>query len=295
MITLAVLFVVDQVVKNWTEVTRGAGGLSGVPRLGTDLWLWIAALGALLVANGFHETRAGRFAAATREDEIAAPSIGIGLFAPRYVAWLVSIGVVAVAGALPRAGDREHEPEAVHPRRRRAVARDARGRRHAQRVGRGRRHRPDHGRQRDLPPTRRPATSRRGASPRPVPGGGAAGRDARPPRRAARRCRSHRVVAPARSSSRSSSNGTRRATGRSRRGGVDRWRRAEGSAGRGRHARGLGHRRPIRGIRCPRRTGHQRASGRNRRVDRAERRWQDDAVQRPDGTRASRSGQRPAG
>ena len=33
MITLAVLFVVDQAVKNWQELTRGAGGLSGVPRI----------------------------------------------------------------------------------------------------------------------------------------------------------------------------------------------------------------------------------------------------------------------
>ena len=45
MITLAVLFVVDQVVKNWTELTRGAGGLSGVPRMTTNTWLWVAALG----------------------------------------------------------------------------------------------------------------------------------------------------------------------------------------------------------------------------------------------------------
>ena len=42
MITLAVLFVVDQGVKNWQELTRGAGGLSGVPRHGTNTWLWIA-------------------------------------------------------------------------------------------------------------------------------------------------------------------------------------------------------------------------------------------------------------
>ena len=33
MITLAVLFVVDQVVKNWTGADAGAGGLSGVPRI----------------------------------------------------------------------------------------------------------------------------------------------------------------------------------------------------------------------------------------------------------------------
>jgi branched-chain amino acid transport system permease protein len=100
MITLAMLFVVDQMVKNWTELTRGAGGLSGVPRLTTDTWLWVAALAALITANWFGETRQGRFAAATREDEIAAPAIGIGRFSARFTAWMVSIVIVAVAGAL---------------------------------------------------------------------------------------------------------------------------------------------------------------------------------------------------
>jgi branched-chain amino acid transport system permease protein len=100
MITLAVLFVVDQVVKNWQELTRGAGGLSGVPRTETDTWLWAAAFAALLAVGLFREARPGRFAIATREDEIAAPAIGISLFSPRLIAWVVSIAVVAVAGAL---------------------------------------------------------------------------------------------------------------------------------------------------------------------------------------------------
>jgi branched-chain amino acid transport system permease protein len=100
MITLAVLFVVDQAVKNWTELTRGAGGLSGVPRMTTDTWLWVTALGALLVANLFAETRLGRFAAATRDDEVAAPAIGIDHFWPRWTAWIVSIALVGAAGAL---------------------------------------------------------------------------------------------------------------------------------------------------------------------------------------------------
>jgi branched-chain amino acid transport system ATP-binding protein/branched-chain amino acid transport system permease protein len=100
MITLAVLFVVDQAVKNWTELTRGAGGLSGVPRMTTDTWMWVAALLALTCANLFAETRLGRFAAATRDDEIAAPAIGIDHFWPRWTAWIVSIAFVGVAGAL---------------------------------------------------------------------------------------------------------------------------------------------------------------------------------------------------
>ena len=100
MITLAGLFAVDQVVKNWQELTGGAGGLSGIPRLASNTWLWVAALGALFVAHLFRETRSGRFAVAARDDEIAAPSIGINVFWGRWTAWVVSIGVVATAGAL---------------------------------------------------------------------------------------------------------------------------------------------------------------------------------------------------
>ncbi|HZB39866.1 MAG TPA: hypothetical protein VE487_02805, partial [Ilumatobacter sp.] len=48
MITLAALFVVDQLVKNWDQLTRGAGGLSGIPQQSNSAWLWAGALGALL-------------------------------------------------------------------------------------------------------------------------------------------------------------------------------------------------------------------------------------------------------
>ena len=75
MITLAVLFVVDQVVKNWTALTKGAGGLGGVPVLQGSTWLWLGAFVALVVAHGFAESRPGRLAVATREDEVAAPAL----------------------------------------------------------------------------------------------------------------------------------------------------------------------------------------------------------------------------
>jgi branched-chain amino acid transport system permease protein len=100
MITLAVLFVVDQGMKNWQELTRGAGGLSGIPRHGTNTWLWIAVAASLVIVAVFRETRSGRFAVATREDEIAAPAVGIGLFWPRWTAWTLSVAIVGLAGAL---------------------------------------------------------------------------------------------------------------------------------------------------------------------------------------------------
>ena len=55
---------------------------------------------ALVVVTWFRETRIGRFAVATREDEIAAPAIGIDRFWPRWAAWTLSIAVVGLAGAL---------------------------------------------------------------------------------------------------------------------------------------------------------------------------------------------------
>lgn len=100
MITLAVLVVVEQVVKNWKELTRGAGGLSGVPVVQGSAWLYMAAFAAVLVACLFHESRIGRFAVATREDELAAPALGIRLFSARYSAWVVSIGVIGLGGAM---------------------------------------------------------------------------------------------------------------------------------------------------------------------------------------------------
>jgi len=100
MITLAALFVVEQLVKNWKELTRGAGGLSGIPRLESDVWLWVGAFIALVVAHLFQETRIGRFAIATREDELAAPALGIRLFSSRYAAWVVSMGLIALGGSL---------------------------------------------------------------------------------------------------------------------------------------------------------------------------------------------------
>ena len=100
MITLAGLFVVDQVVKNWQELTRGAGGLSGIPRLQGNAWLWVGAFIALVIAHLFQETRIGRFSIATREDELAAPALGIRLFTSRYAAWVLSVGLIALGGSL---------------------------------------------------------------------------------------------------------------------------------------------------------------------------------------------------
>jgi branched-chain amino acid transport system permease protein len=100
MITLAILFVTDQVVKNWDDLTKGANGLKDIPQLGSRWWLFVAVFAGLFVAHWFQETRIGRFAIAAREDELAAPALGIRLSTSRYAAWLVSIVLVALGGSL---------------------------------------------------------------------------------------------------------------------------------------------------------------------------------------------------
>jgi branched-chain amino acid transport system permease protein len=100
MITLAVLVMVEQVVKNWTELTRGAGGLSSIPVVQGSTWLYVTAFVALLVACVFQQSRIGRFAVATREDELAAPALGVRLFTARYSAWVVSMALIGLGGAM---------------------------------------------------------------------------------------------------------------------------------------------------------------------------------------------------
>ena len=100
MITLASLFVTDQVVKNWPDLTKGANGLKDIPQLSSRWWLYLAVFGGLLLAHWFQETSIGRFAVATREDELAAPALGMRLSTSRYAAWLVSIVLVALGGSL---------------------------------------------------------------------------------------------------------------------------------------------------------------------------------------------------
>ncbi len=100
MITLALLFVVLQVGDNWKDLTNGTGGLSSVPRLSGNSWPILGALGAILIAVWFRQSKSGRLAVATREDELAASAMGINVFRPRLIAFIVSGAVVALGGVL---------------------------------------------------------------------------------------------------------------------------------------------------------------------------------------------------
>jgi branched-chain amino acid transport system permease protein len=100
MITLALLFVLEKVAENWTNLTNGGGRLSGVPALDGNLLPVIAAALAIVAAAFFRASRSGRLAVAGREDELAAGAMGIDVRRQRYTAFVLSAAVVAVGGML---------------------------------------------------------------------------------------------------------------------------------------------------------------------------------------------------
>jgi len=100
MITLAFLAIVRQVAENRKDLTGGAQNLSSIPRLDGWTWAVVGAFVAVTIAVFFRSSKIGRLAVATREDELAAGAMGIEVFTPRLLAFIVSGGVVAFGGIL---------------------------------------------------------------------------------------------------------------------------------------------------------------------------------------------------
>jgi branched-chain amino acid transport system permease protein len=98
--TLAILLIVNVVARNWNEITNGTRGMSGIP---TDTTIWSAlvwALVAMAIAFAFQEIRVGRRLRASREDEVAARSVGVSVSRERGIAFVVSAFIMGIGGAL---------------------------------------------------------------------------------------------------------------------------------------------------------------------------------------------------
>ncbi len=115
-ITLALLFVVHEVAKNWIDLTRGGKtGLSFSPLGNVTLqgrgWIYIALLLAMITARLFKETRLGRLAQAAREDDLAARAVGIDPAVQQMVSLLLSVTIVSIGSSL-----RVFELGSINPR-----------------------------------------------------------------------------------------------------------------------------------------------------------------------------------
>ncbi|HVQ60180.1 MAG TPA: branched-chain amino acid ABC transporter ATP-binding protein/permease [Solirubrobacterales bacterium] len=98
--TFAFLIVVYNVVANWDRVTGGSSGLVSIPTTtGVETaGLWAGA--AVVLALAFKWSPSGYRLQATREDEVAARSIGIGVTKERLIAFGISGTLCGVGGAL---------------------------------------------------------------------------------------------------------------------------------------------------------------------------------------------------
>lgn len=98
--TFALLVIVSVVAKNWTAVTNGAHGLSGIP-VSTGISHVLAfAVVCICVVYAFQISRLGLRLRASREDEIAARGSGVHVERERGIAFCLSAFVVGVGGGL---------------------------------------------------------------------------------------------------------------------------------------------------------------------------------------------------
>lgn len=100
MATLALLVMMHAVFSNWETVTRGTIGIYGIPR---SINLGVALVGIILIvglALLFKASPTGLHLQASREQPLAAQTIGINLFRVRLLGWLISGALMGGAGAL---------------------------------------------------------------------------------------------------------------------------------------------------------------------------------------------------
>jgi branched-chain amino acid transport system permease protein len=98
--TFAFLIVVYNVVANWDRVTGGSSGLVSIPTTTSveSAALWAGA--AVILALAYKWSASGYRLQATREDEVAARSIGIGVMRERLIAFGLSGVLCGIGGAL---------------------------------------------------------------------------------------------------------------------------------------------------------------------------------------------------
>ncbi|MDX2145840.1 MAG: branched-chain amino acid ABC transporter permease [Rhodospirillaceae bacterium] len=109
--TVGVNVVLEQIARNWVEVTNGYNGITGIPRL-TDFVPWLPAEQAFLPIVGgaallvawlalrLRESHLGRAMIAVRDDETAAQTVGIDIAKTKMIAFTLSGVCGALSGVL---------------------------------------------------------------------------------------------------------------------------------------------------------------------------------------------------
>jgi len=98
--TFALLSIVYTIYGNWDSKTYGQGTLVGLDiYVNLSLTLLIA-IGAIIFAFIYQESRWGVALRASREDEVAAKACGISIVSQRIIAFVLSAFIVSIGGVL---------------------------------------------------------------------------------------------------------------------------------------------------------------------------------------------------
>lgn len=96
--TLSLLIICYIVLGNWTGVTGGQRSLMGLPTYVTVWNAGLAAVGAILLAFVYQESRSCLALRASREDEVAARAAGVRVVRERLTAFVLGAFICGVAG-----------------------------------------------------------------------------------------------------------------------------------------------------------------------------------------------------
>ena len=97
--TLGFAEIVRILVQNM-EITNGAAGLNGIPKLTTFPLLFVCAVISILVVCNFTHSAPGRACLSIREDEIASEAMGINTTKYKVIAFVIGALLASLAGAL---------------------------------------------------------------------------------------------------------------------------------------------------------------------------------------------------
>jgi len=99
MATLGFAEILGTALKN-IDAIGGTRGFSGIPKLSSLIWVFVVLALVWWMLARFNRTGLGMAIQATRDDEIAARSLGINTYSSKLSAFVIGSGIAGLAGAL---------------------------------------------------------------------------------------------------------------------------------------------------------------------------------------------------
>lgn len=99
MATLGFAEILGTALKN-IEAVGGTRGFTGIPKLSSLLWVFVVLALVWWMLHRFRRTGLGMAIQATRDDEIAARSLGINTYSSKLSAFVIGSAIAGLAGAL---------------------------------------------------------------------------------------------------------------------------------------------------------------------------------------------------